>query len=114
MPVVGIVAEGPTDALVFEGIISELDPAIRTIRLHPPAILGAPGGWKSVRSWCRQTAPRLQSFMQAYLPKLDVLVIHVDCSMAHNENALHPCPPAHNTANSLRAVVISKWLQLPG
>jgi hypothetical protein len=62
--------------------------------------------------------PLLESFLSGVpgLP-LDLLVIHVDCSMAHNLGISHPCPPADATSNALREAVTRGWLgrdPLPG
>jgi hypothetical protein len=40
-------------------------------------------------------------------------VIAVDCSMAHNVGARRACPPAKDTADALRKVLLQEWLGLP-
>jgi hypothetical protein len=110
---VGIVAEGPSDWFALEEFMRVLHPAIEFVHLSPDPILGAraPTGWKNVRAWCREFGPHLEVFMTGIPGQpLHLLVIHVDCSMAHNENAERPCPPASDTAHSLREVVIGTWL----
>ncbi len=44
--------------------------------------------------------------------ELDLLVIHADCSMAHNVEALRDCPPASATADALQEVIRNDWLRL--
>ena len=55
-------------------------------------------------------------FMQDYGEPLDLLVIHIDASIAHRPeiDLERLCPPASDTANALRALVI-QWIggQLP-
>jgi len=113
---VGIVAEGPSDWLVLEAVMRGLEPNVEFVRLRPdqsPESTSA-FGWRGVRSWCREYGPNLATFMTGVTSGvLHVLVIHVDCSMAHNENARRPCPPAADTADALRAVILNSWLGLP-
>lgn len=110
---VGIVAEGPSDCLALEEIMRAVHPQIDFLRLRPDMTLvsGSPHGWRGVKAWCQQEGGRLETLLTG-VPGLPIhlLVIHVDCSMAHNAGVLHPCPPARTTADALREVVVQDWL----
>src|SRR4051794_1820389 len=103
---VGIVAEGPSDLILLEAIIRTLRPTATVTRIQPEPVLGERGsGWTGVRRWCREFKDDLQAVMTADPDDvIDVLLIHVDCSMAHNVNADHPCPPPTDTALALERV----------
>lgn len=83
------------------------------VRLRPDMTLisRSPHGWKGVRAWCQQEGGRLEALLSG-VPGLPIhlLAIHVDCSMAHNVGALHPCPPARDTADALRDILVRDWL----
>lgn len=110
---VGIVAEGKSEWLVLEAIMRSLVSDIEFVRLRPDFTLtsGAPHGWKGVRAWCREFGGKLEAFMRGVKGReIHILLIHADCSMAHNEGADRPCPPAANTADALRGVILVQWL----
>lgn len=110
----GIVAEGPSDLILLEQIATQLHPDCTVSRLQPEATLGQRGaGWRAVRAWCLQFGQDLDLIMEAD-PRdpIDRLLIHVDCSMAHNVEANRPCPPSIDTANKLRSVVLESWLRM--
>lgn len=111
---VGIVAEGPSDQILLGRIAEALHPSWRVTRIQPEPTLGKIGsGWTGVRNWCAEFGPKLDTFMQADPGNpLDLLLIHVDCSMAHNVAADRPCPPGADTAAALEDVVIRAWLGL--
>ncbi len=110
---VGIVAEGKSDCLALEELLRAIHPDIDFLRLRPDMTLasGSPHGWRGVKAWCQQEGKRLETLLAGVtgLP-IHLLVIHVDCSMAHNVGALLPCPPARATADVLREVVVRDWL----
>ena len=110
---VGLVAEGPSDWLALEEMIRTIEPDSDFLHIRPDMTLvsGSPHGWKGVRAWCREMGPILESFLVADpgLP-LHLLVIHLDCTMAHNIEADRPCPPADATSNALREIVTGEWL----
>jgi hypothetical protein len=119
---IGLVAEGRSDWLVLEEFIRAAYPdrELEFERLRPDFTLvsRSPHGWKGVRAWCRENGPQLELLMRGVVGRpLHLLILHVDCSMAHNEGADLPCPPARNTADALRAIVARSWLArfpLPG
>lgn len=117
---VGIVAEGRSDWLALEELMRAVYPDLEFVRLRPDFTLASrsPHGWKGVRAWCQQEGSRLESLLSGVAGfEIHLLVVHVDCSMAHNVGALHPCPPAGDTADALREVVSKDWLgrfPLPG
>jgi len=113
---VGIVAEGPSDWMALEELMKAVHPDIEFVRLRPDMTLASRSahGWTGVRAWCRQEGARLETLLSGVVGSpIHLLVIHVDCSMAHNVSALHPCPPARDTADALRKVLIQDWLGLP-
>jgi hypothetical protein len=121
--IAGIVVEGARDFPVFEAVLKKLCPTVEEVRcIHPPtdelsASAGdAVTGWAGVKRWCQRYGPRLTRFMQEYGDPIDLLVIHVDASIAHNPaiNLEQPCPPAPDTTNAWRGLVI-QWAggQLP-
>jgi hypothetical protein len=110
---VGIVAEGKSDWLALEEIMRSVQPDIDFERLRPDLTLisRSPHGWRGVKAWCRENGSRLEALMSGVVGRpLHLLVIHADCSMAHNEEAVHPCPPAQATADALRMVMTGAWL----
>ena len=87
--IIGTVVEGPTDRLVLQAVLDQLIPGQhRYLPLQPTPTLGETGsGWKGVRRWCRETWQREGVTLNAILsgatgPALDLLVIHVDASIA--------------------------------
>lgn len=111
---VAIVAEGPSDLILLERLVREIHPSSEVVRVQPEATLGSFGsGWTGVRAWCNEFRDSLEDFLTLDDERpIDRLIVHVDCSMAHNVNAQRPCPPASTTADALRDVVLRDWLQL--
>lgn len=124
MPVVGLLAEGPTDAMVIEAVVANIRPDVRIIPLLPEmdasGIMAATPnshgyGWTGVRSYCASIRDGLEEFLRSITSEpLDGLLVHVDCSMAHNVGLQHPCPQAMTTATALSNLVQTTWLQLRG
>lgn len=113
---VGIVAEGPSDLILIEALIKAYDPASRVTRIQPEPTLGTSGsGWRGVKAWCEEAAQDLTVWMSVDPDSpMDVLVVHVDCSMAHVLGVDEPCPPASRTARALRRIVAHQWLGISG
>jgi hypothetical protein len=110
---VGIVAEGKSDWLALEEFLGALHPDLEFERIRPDLTLESrsPYGWRGVRAWCRDNGPRLEALMKGVTTRpLHLLLVHSDCSMAHNEDADRPCPPPSATADALRQVMLSSWL----
>ena len=114
---IGIVAEGKSDWLALEELMKTIHPDVDFVRLRPdmnPLASRSSYGWKGVRAWCQQEGGRLETLLAGVIGSpIHLLVIHVDCSMAHNVDALHPCPPARATADALRETLIRDWLGRP-
>jgi hypothetical protein len=109
---VGIVAEGKSEFFVLEEIMRAVHSDIDFVEIQPEfSAVRLPHGWKGVRAWCQENGGRLRTILQGR--QIDLLVIHTDCSMAHNAGAAHPCPPASSTADALREVILGQWLGLP-
>ncbi len=133
LPRVGVVAEGPTDFTIISSIIASVLPVddVEVSALQPemseafaPVENELGFGWAGVYRWCRQAAeqgnghagrsPSLQGF--------DLIVVHVDADVAGktytsagiDETAgdlpcQRPCPPAGNTVEALRRVLL-RWM----
>lgn len=110
---IGIVTEGTSDFLVLSAILESVLPGTETMALWPDtAVGGKPYGWRGVKSWCEENGSRLETLMRGIPGKeLDLLVVHVDCSMADKVDARRPCPPARDTADALRVVVRRDWVR---
>lgn len=111
--VMGVVAEGPTDHLVLERIADSVAPgAFEFLRLHPDSTPTLGTGWPGVRAWCREFGPVLHQYMTV-IPsrRIDLLLLHLDCSMAREIGAKRKCPPAGATADALAEAVLG-WLGL--
>ena len=109
---VGIVTEGPSDFRALSAVLESVVPGAEMQHLWPetPAI-GRPTGWRGVKSWCLENGSRLEVLLRGVPGReIDVLVVHVDCSMADKPGARRPCPPARDTADALRAVVFQDWI----
>jgi hypothetical protein len=112
---IGLVAEGPTEFAFLEALVDIAYPGSEVRQIHPDATLVSAfgNGWKGVRAWCRENGSKLTTLMTGIEgDELDVLVVHADCSMAHNVDAARPCPPASDTAAALQAVILHDWLTL--
>lgn len=126
-PAVGLVVEGPTDAIAIQaalkGILIER-PFIPTVLQPqmPPGEMG--GGWRGVYKWLRQ-ATAIASVPLAQNPTLrrfDLIIVHVDADVAgctygsanitdnpHDDlPCIQPCPPASDSVEPL-ALVVENW-----
>lgn len=113
---IGVVAEGPSDRVLISRLVERLfgaDVEVRAIWPQEPLTPGRPYGWRGVRSWCEEFGPQLDVFMNGVEgDELDLMFVHVDCSMAQHVGARRPCPPARATADALRAEIRGAWLGL--
>lgn len=110
---VGLVTEGKSEWFVLEALIRRIDPKARFTRFRPDLTLlsGAPHGWRGVKHWCEENRSDLHALLRGVKgDEIDLLVVHVDCSMAQNVGARRPCPPPEATADELRRVVLDVWL----
>lgn len=106
---VALVCEGPADRAILEAILDHYLDDYEPISIQPPTgVLGGEagplgGGWKGVRTWCRQEDP---STVDA-----DLLVVQVDADVAldADNDCARPCPPPAGTADAVRALV-QGWL----
>lgn len=129
---IALIAEGPTDRLVVEAVLRAVMPSRPFIltQLQPEMSQAFGhagdygGGWSGVYKWCvdaaHQGGGRLSG--NGMLENYDLLIIHVDADVAGagygggnitprlSDLALpcaQPCPPAEDTVNALRAVLLS-------
>ncbi len=132
---IALVAEGITDHVVLHAAIrSMLGGRPFALKLLQPegsvaftgggnaGLLG--GGWPGVYKWCAQASDRSGSLRNDPLfMNYDLLLLHLDADVASenpgNGNPSHPlaqdlpcvqpCPPATDTTNSLRQLMLS-WV----
>jgi len=117
---VSVVCEGKTDHLVIEAALaSVLDEDFVCTMIQPEQAtfagsdfgeMGA--GWTGVRNWCEGVKERygdLESAVDAQpLAASHLLVLHVDADIAADSeiDVDMPCPPAWDTVQRLRDVVL--------
>lgn len=130
---IALVAEGPTDRVVIEAALQAMltDRAFVLKQLQPEGSLAfggfgkSGGGWTGVYKWCKQAATRGdgQLARDALLfENYDLLLLHLDADVAGMKYAdesitpqpsdgmlpcKRPCPPASETADALRTVLLS-------
>ncbi len=114
---VALICEGPADRAILEAVLDHYLDDFEPLPIQPPkGVLGGDagpfgGGWKGVRSWCRDVAAQGGLHRVAVLENADILVIQVDADVTHDEKVdrAKPCPPPADTANEVRALV-GEWL----
>lgn len=114
---IGIVTEGNSDFMLLEPLINMLLKAEHDyIRLHPETKFGVrERGWQGVRAWCQMMTrefEKLSIFLNGAIPKLDLLVIHLDADVANAINCEYPCPPAKDSCDAIAQSVMN-WLGNP-
>lgn len=115
---VGIVAEGPTDRVVFEQVIAKILSRPVSITMLQPTDQslafshgGASGfGWRGVLNWCDELRGAGGVESSGVLTNLDLLLIHLDGDVARDReiDCAKPCPPAEDTADALRALLLAR------
>lgn len=123
---IGLVVEGPTDAIVIEaGLRSIIDRPFTYATLKPQLAPGVSDkGWGGVFHWCREVGS-LGGGTLSSNPSLgmhDLVIVQVDADVAgftyESANITYPgnsdlpcqmpCPPASDTVKAL-SVVINGW-----
>lgn len=112
---VAVVSEGPSELAIIEAIAQRLDPDVLVDHIWPDmTVSGRSYGWRGVWSWCAEHGPKLEVFMRGVIGReYDVLVVHVDCSMAHNLDITNPCPPAATTGSQLGLALLGQLTRGP-
>lgn len=119
-----VVTEGTSDFLVIRAMVETLVPNAEVTPIHPevpiaayPEYAAAVGGgylgtgWRGVRAWCQEYGQELDLILSAdTLRPYQALIIHVDAGMADKVGAEQPCPPARDTTDRLRDVILHEWL----
>jgi hypothetical protein len=108
-----VIAEGRSDWHIMASVIKDVysDANVDLIQPEYLGTGGRPNGWRGVQAWCEKYREIIGEFMDMVKGReYQHLVIQLDCSMAHNVNAAKAMPPARDTANALRDVVVKKWL----
>ena len=132
---IAVAAEGPTDALVLEAILSALLPdeefEFQTLQPEGSLAFGANpftntgSGWAGVYRWTRQAAAEGGESVTgcSVFSHHDLLIVQLDADVAHKtyqsanisdspfqDLPCHqPCPPANATTDALQAVLLG-WL----
>ena len=126
---IALVAEGPTDGIVIEAalqaILYKRSFILKQIFPEGSDTFGEMGtGWAGVYRWCRQSARRGGALSGDALlfQNYDLLVLHLDADVAgdsyargsitptaadHTLPCAQPCPPAADTVNAIRRVLLS-------
>ncbi|MEP7340023.1 MAG: hypothetical protein ABI977_19950 [Acidobacteriota bacterium] len=127
---VALVAEGPTDGVVIEAalraILSERPFVLTQIFPEGSISFGTLGaGWIGVYRWCHQSAKRGNGRLHndaLVFQNYDLLILHLDADVAgykYEDGSIPPkstdgilpcqaaCPPATDTTNALRTVLLS-------
>ena len=127
---VALVAEGPTDGIVIEAalrsILRERSFVLKQIFPEGSAAFDQLGtGWVGVYRWCHQSAKRGMGHLRndaLIFQNYDLLLLHVDADVAASNyqegsisitstDGLLPCelacPPASDTTNEVRSVLLS-------
>jgi hypothetical protein len=112
---VALVCEGPTDKIVLAAILPGLlrRPVVVTMVQPMEEELGGGGalgfGWRGVRRWCQEVRAGRLSTLEDWLSQTDLLIIHLDGDVAREPDVAcaRPCPPAEDTADALRAVLLN-------
>ncbi len=127
---VALVAEGPTDRIIMEGAIrsmlGERTFMLKQIQPEGSLVFGEQGtGWCGVYRWCKQAALRGNGHLSGdrlVFSTYDLLLLHLDADVAENNYkdcgvqpapgdavlpCQRPCPPAFDTTNALRVVLLS-------
>ena len=126
---VGLVAEGPTDAIVIEAALGSIlggRPFVLT-QLQPESSVGfgqAGTGWSGVYRWCKQVVARSGRLSSDRLlfGHFHAVIIHLDADVAAEVYSAagitpaatdqglpcqRPCPPPDDTVDALRGVALS-------
>lgn len=89
---IGIVCEGPTDAVILQAVIDTITGESNSFyRLQPEAdMTGQYGfGWKGVLKWCVDHAAIKRQFMNSIQPALDLLVVQMDGDVSRKDKPSH-------------------------
>jgi len=126
---VAVVAEGPTDKIVIQAVVSRIFGARAFIlrQLQPEeseAFTPLGTGWGGVYRWCRQASERTGGPIRNDLlfQTYDLLILHLDADVAaktygdvgitdpaNDLPCACPCPPPVGTTNALRKVML-RWI----
>ncbi len=131
-PRIGFVVEGPTDFVVLESVVAKLldgrdyEPVAVQPLLSDAFAATTGGGWTSIYLWCRQMVEQAggAAHTNPLFGSHDLLVMQIDADVAgksygddgriYNPPSDLPfsrtCPPARDTTDRLREVVIG-WLK---
>jgi hypothetical protein len=113
-----VVCEGPTDTIMLRSAVAALgvDAVVTQIQPEDNSNLRGDGGlgefgggWKGVRAWCLNAIE--MGGLRVVLKNARALVVHADADIAYEKDVhcASPCPPASDTADAVRAVVLG-WL----
>ena len=126
---IGLVAEGPLDAIVIKAALDAFLPPYTLSTLQPESTnprFG--GGWGGVLKWCHEVRKRNPGSLtdDPLLANIDVLILHLDGDVAYGSYSdcgslpagdhgwrplpcSSPCPPAKDTCDNV-AQTLRSWL----
>jgi hypothetical protein len=119
-PAIGIVCEGDTDDIVLEALLHVVAGEHRVRLLQPERTKFAGGGygrlgagWKGVRAWCRAQGRLSEAMTSAPLGRFAAVIVHLDADVAGESEVAceQPCPPASDTVDALRDLVLREWCE---
>jgi hypothetical protein len=127
---IAVAVEGETDEIILRGVfqflLGDADFEFQTVQPEKSAAFSTTGaGWVGIYRWSRQSVSEGGGSVSGseVLKNHDLLIIHVDADVAgktYSSGSIQdmprddlpcelPCPPAHDTTDALRAVVLN-WL----
>lgn len=126
---IALVAEGPTDKVIIkaaiESMLGERSYILKQLQPEGSVAFDSMGtGWSGVYRWCRQAVSRSEGKIRndPLFSTYDILIVQLDADVAENDYAqaglcdavedlpcVQPCPPASNTTNALRQVLL-RWM----
>jgi hypothetical protein len=95
----------------MEAVVLSVLPDADVTHLHPgrAALQHLGSGWTGVERWCKNFCAAPETILTVGRP-IDILIIHVDCSIAWHFHIPMDCPPAQPTALQLRERIWVEWL----
>ncbi|HDK46208.1 MAG TPA: hypothetical protein ENG94_08035 [Actinobacteria bacterium] len=114
-----MICEGPTDRTVLEAVLDSYIDDYEPIAIQPPRDAADTEGrkrgtgWKGVRAWCTSEVSSNKDGWSTLLENTDLLIIQLDADVAAEPqiNRAKPCPPAADSANEVRGLIL-QWLGL--
>jgi len=127
VPIVKLVCEGDTDVAILSALAEVVVPGDVIVDcIQPERPVDRPtqygelwSGWEGVRRWCERQCERFgdpdAALSRPPLAGSHAVVVHIDADVADPDklNCRSDCPPAEDTVNALRDVLLC-WSKVPG